>query len=86
KSRRGKQLFDEAEEWIMDKGRDWLFSFENICDVLELNPDYIRVGLLRWKDAQLKDRRNGKVYSSSAARQPRPSISPRPPTHLSAPA
>jgi len=77
KKPRGKQLFAEAEEWIMDQNRDWLFSFENICDVLELNPDYIRLGLLRWKDAQLKSRPYRKVDSPSAAKQPRPSISAR---------
>ena len=86
KKPRGKQLFAEAEEWIMDQNRDWLFSFENICDVLELNPDYIRLGLLRWKDAQLKSRRNDKVYSPDARKKTRTSISARVGNNVAAPA
>lgn len=48
-----KRLFEEAEEWILEEGADWLFSFENICEVLELNPQYVRQGLLRWKERKL---------------------------------
>src|SRR4029077_13174481 len=50
---RGKKLFQEAEEWFLEKNSDELFSFENICDTLQLHPDYIRKGLLRWKEAKL---------------------------------
>src|SRR5262245_49179045 len=44
-----RRLFMEAEEWILEKGGDWIFSFKNICGTLGLNPEYIRKGLLRWK-------------------------------------
>jgi hypothetical protein len=54
KDERGKKLFQEAEEWILDKNSDWLYSFENICEVLGLHPDYMRQGLLCWKEARLK--------------------------------
>ena len=46
---RGEQLFREAEEWIEDRDRSWLFSFENICDVLDIDGDYLRRGLHEWK-------------------------------------
>src|ERR1043165_390915 len=48
---RGQQLFKDAEEWIFGAsiGRSF-FSFENICDVLSLEPEYIRRGLLDWKN------------------------------------
>ena len=49
-----KKLFQEAEDWILEKNSDWFFSFENICETLELNPDYIRRGLLIWKEAKRK--------------------------------
>lgn len=42
---RNRQLFREAEEWIEDTEAADLFSFENICDVLDLNAAYIRRGL-----------------------------------------
>jgi hypothetical protein len=41
-----KKLFQEAEDWILAKNSDWLFSFENICETLQLHPDYIRQGLM----------------------------------------
>jgi hypothetical protein len=47
-----KKLFQEAEIWILAKNSDWLFSFENICETLKLNPGYIRRGLLVWKQAK----------------------------------
>jgi hypothetical protein len=48
-----KKSFDEVEEWILAKDGDWIFSFENICEVLGFNPDYVRQGLLRWKEQKL---------------------------------
>jgi hypothetical protein len=50
----GKQLFQEAEEWFLDKENEALYSFENICDTLVFHPDHIRKGLMAWKDAKLK--------------------------------
>jgi hypothetical protein len=51
---RGQKLFEEAEEWFVDKNSDWLFSFANICETLQLHPDYIRQGLMSWKEAKRK--------------------------------
>lgn len=47
---RGRGLFRDAEEWIEDTEKGWLYSFENICDVLDLDPDYLRRGLHQWKE------------------------------------
>jgi len=54
KDQRGQKLFQEAEEWFLEKDDDQLFSFEYICATLQLHPDYIRRGLLSWKKAKLK--------------------------------
>jgi len=51
---KGKSLFYDAEQWIMEENRHWIFSFENICDFLELNPDYLRRGLRAWKESHLR--------------------------------
>jgi hypothetical protein len=51
---RGKKLFQEAEEWFLDKDSDEVFSFRNICETLQLHPDYVRQGLIAWKEAKLK--------------------------------
>ena len=50
---KGKRLFREAEQWIMEKDDKRLFSFENICEVLGLSPGFVRSGLLRWKEQRL---------------------------------
>ena len=62
---RAQQLFHEAEEWIEDPDQTWLFSFQNICDVLGLDADYLRRGLRVWKERALEGRR-GKVVSLRA--------------------
>ena len=61
RDRRGHQLFTEAEEWICSQDRSWPFSFENICDLLQINAEYLRRGLVAWKERQLSDRSRGKV-------------------------
>lgn len=47
---RGRQMFEESREWVLSADRSWLFSFENICDTLEINADYVRRGLREWRD------------------------------------
>lgn len=47
--RRDQRLAREAEAWFFSDHTDWLFSFVNICGVLDLDPAYIRLGLARWR-------------------------------------
>jgi hypothetical protein len=54
KDNRGKVLFQEAEEWIVETNSPSFFSFENICAHLDLNPDYVRQGFMRWKESKQK--------------------------------
>jgi hypothetical protein len=61
--KRGKAQFDEAEEWILEKNSDWFFSFENVCAIVRLDPDYLRQGLLRWKEARSNVRPDVKICS-----------------------
>ena len=49
----GKKMFREVEEWILEENSEWIFCFENVCDVLGLDPQYIRRGLLRWKERRI---------------------------------
>jgi hypothetical protein len=56
---RRRRLFEEAEEWIVEADGDWVFSFENICEVLGFNPPYVRQGLLRWMENKLPKHRKG---------------------------
>jgi len=54
----GKELFTAAEEWFLATDNDSLFSFENICEYLQINSNYLRQGLLRWKTARRKGHPN----------------------------
>ncbi len=49
RDRKRRQLFDDAEEWIESTDRSWIFSYENICDVLAIDAGYLRNGLRVWK-------------------------------------
>lgn len=43
-----QRLAREAEEWIFGSSPAWwFFSFDNICEILELNPETMRMGLKR---------------------------------------
>jgi len=53
RSGRRKKLFNESEDWIMGWDDDWIFSFVSVCELLGFNPEYVRRGLLRWKEKKL---------------------------------
>jgi hypothetical protein len=40
-----RQECTEAREWIASRDTSWPFSFDNICNVLGIDPEYIRCGL-----------------------------------------
>jgi hypothetical protein len=50
---RAQRLFQEAEEWFLDEDGSWPFSFESICSVLGINPEYFRAQLKRWQEQLL---------------------------------
>jgi hypothetical protein len=52
KKKRG--LSHDAEEWIMEDSDDSLFSFNDLCELLGIHPQYLRKRLLQWKRAALR--------------------------------
>lgn len=58
---RERRLFEDARYWIMDereshRRRDQgngTFSFEQVCSILGIDPEYLRAGLRRWHAAAL---------------------------------
>jgi hypothetical protein len=58
----GRSQYQNALEWVQDKGTDWLFSFTNICDLLGFDPDYLREVLLKRENQHISSVRS-KVYS-----------------------
>ena len=45
-----KKLHQHATTWIFDPSDSRAFSFENICETCGLDPDYLRMGLLKWQE------------------------------------
>lgn len=50
---RGKRLFREVQEWFASTDPEWLYSFENICAHLSLDPNAIRRVLRRHQQFHL---------------------------------
>lgn len=48
--RRPQRLAREAEDWLFRDEHRWPFSFVNICEVLGIDPEYVRRGLKRWRE------------------------------------
>jgi hypothetical protein len=68
---RRKNLFREAEEWILVENSDLsacpaqtdsFFSFENVCEVLGFNSTCLRNELLRWKERKLAGSSKTETY------------------------
>ncbi|HEX9263477.1 MAG TPA: hypothetical protein VF977_03840 [Candidatus Binatia bacterium] len=56
-----KRLFEQTEQWILEANSDWVFSFDNVCETLGLNPEYVRQGLLRWKERNPRGQRPAEI-------------------------
>jgi hypothetical protein len=65
---RAQRLAREAEEWFFADDYPWPFSFVNICAVLGLDPEYIRLGLRRGSRCHLAERR--KTRRQASVRRP----------------
>ena len=55
-NRRGRRLFGETCDWFEARDEPWIFSFENICYALDLDPEHIRNGLERWRAREAQQR------------------------------
>lgn len=54
--KRKQSMHCDAEEWILSSDQSYLFSFENVCEALGYDANYLRQGLLRWKETALGTR------------------------------
>lgn len=50
----GQIQYQSAIEWVEDTDTEWLFSFNNICDLLGFDPDYLREVLLKRENRYVK--------------------------------
>jgi hypothetical protein len=51
---KGQRLFRDADDWINLEDKHWVFSFDNVCEMLDIEPEYLRRGLQRWKERRLQ--------------------------------
>jgi len=52
KDEKKRRSFEETQKWIWEKNSDWIFSFESICESLEINSSCLRGKLIRWKEGR----------------------------------
>jgi len=67
-----RQLFLDAQGWIGSEDDRAVFSFNNVCMLLGMNPDYVRQGLSHWseqtRDVHRSNRRSRPAPARPAAR------------------
>lgn len=61
KDQRGRELFLDAEAWIMSNVNEGLFSFTSVCDHLGVAASYVRQGLLEWRRQMAANKRRGNI-------------------------
>ncbi|OGZ46215.1 MAG: hypothetical protein A3C84_01720 [Candidatus Ryanbacteria bacterium RIFCSPHIGHO2_02_FULL_48_12] len=55
-----KRLYTEAAAWLFGDDTTWHFSFLNICDLLDLDAGYLRIGITQWREHTIKRAEMGK--------------------------
>jgi hypothetical protein len=63
-----RTLRSDAMRWITSRDRSWYFSFENVCMMLDLDPDHVRNGLMVRENAPMA----GETASAAATARPSP--------------
>jgi hypothetical protein len=63
-----RQEFAEVQRWIFSDDETGLFSFRPMCEALEIDPQTIRNGLVRWKQKRLVAEKGQRVIRHSAVR------------------
>ena len=64
---KGQRLFRDADEWITLEDKHWVFSFDNVCDMLDINPEYMRRGLKQWKERKVESIERAALARAEAA-------------------
>ena len=67
---KGQRLFRDADEWISLEDKHWVFSFDNVCDMLDINPEYMRRGLRQWKERRASQRAEALANQEASQSEP----------------
>jgi len=60
--RHAEAVAGEAWDWISSDDTTWPFSFVRICEVFDIDPDYVRAGLTAWVARGGEKSRSGVRY------------------------
>jgi hypothetical protein len=69
RDQKARHLFEDAAEWLASDDREWPYSFISICEVLDLNPAYLRSGLQTWQENQLVGKAHRKMVQLDEPRK-----------------
>ena len=61
KSQTGQREFEEVRRWVETRGHRGLFTFENLCEVFDIQPDQLRAQLTAMGKDDLPRRRIGSL-------------------------
>ncbi len=63
RTKKSQELFREAERWINVSDCRFIFSFDNACEALDIDPEHLRDGLIRWKRKKLAAQHRSRAHS-----------------------
>jgi hypothetical protein len=73
---KGKALFRDTEQWVFENEGAGIFSFDNVCETLGFDPNYLRRGLSQWKQQALTQHTQAQVFQlGPRRRKPRRGVS-----------
>jgi hypothetical protein len=50
---------NDAGSWVYTSDGEYIFSFDNVCQCLGINPEYLRLGLIRYASAVFEQQKQG---------------------------
>ena len=62
-----RQLYLDAEAWVNAEDDHGPFSFANVCELLNMDPDYVREGLIDWRDRERRRYRTRQIEEQRQA-------------------
>jgi len=55
RDKKARRLFLDAETWINGEDDNPVLSFDDVCEELDVDPEFLRSGLRRWKQKKLAE-------------------------------
>jgi len=56
----------ETVEWVLSDDMEWPYSFLRLCQLFDLEPEWVRTVVRRWLQAARKQARRSSIYRQAA--------------------